>query len=429
MLALDEPAAPSADRVVGSWIGVFLIAFAITFTVAPLMRWLAIRNGIVDRPDLTRKSQLEPVAYLGGVALFLGWLGGVLCTYVIGPEAGPGWDPALVAGVGFPLSLIFGATVITLTGLIDDVYGISPRVKIGGQFLAAAALAWSAQNLGVKLVNDTLAVGGLSVPFLVAYVLGAVVIAAFVVGGCNSMNLMDGLDGLAAGVSAIVFVGFLFIAVNVTIGMADPSLGRVPVVMCLASLGAVLGFLPYNYNPAHIFMGDAGSLLIGYLCVSTLLLFADAPRGGPVWVAAGLIVYALPITDMFITIWRRALQGQPLLQADTGHLHHRVLYLAQRFIPSPNLCVKLAVWVMYLLAAVFAVVGCSLMFVRWRYVMTTFVAIFGFVLVGAYKTGRRQAILEKGRRQKSRHAISDAAAASVGDSQPAETTSPSSWRQ
>jgi len=133
-----------------------------------------LRNGVVDLPDVERKNHIEPIAYLGGVAGFGGWLGGV----VFGSYRIPGALEGSVSPVGyfhFPFALVFGATVIMVTGLVDDVRGISPRMKIGGQFLAAAALAWSSQNMGTELVADTLAAVGITVPFFVAYHLGAAI--------------------------------------------------------------------------------------------------------------------------------------------------------------------------------------------------------------------------------------------------------------
>ena len=178
-------------------VSVFFVAFVVSVVLSPVMRWMAVRNGIIDLPDRGRKSHVEPVAYLGGVAIFVAWLSGLASTGLLSwGSFGQGGNGE---SIGFPLPLIVGATVIVVTGLIDDVYGITPRVKIGGQFMAAAALAWSSQNLGTKLVTDLFAAGGLTVPFTLAYVLGAVVVAMFVLVGCNSMNLLDGLDGLAGG--------------------------------------------------------------------------------------------------------------------------------------------------------------------------------------------------------------------------------------
>lgn len=379
----------SAGQLVAGHIDAFFLAFLVSILVAPLLRWLAVRNGIVDRPDPGRKMQTEPVAYLGGVAIFLGWLVGVMFSGMVVVGGAERTRDTIL-----PFSLVFGATVIMVTGLIDDVYKIAPRVKVGGQFLAAAALAWSSQNMGTKLVIDTFEAVGFSVPFELAYVLGAAVIAMFVVGGCNAMNLLDGLDGLAAGVTAIMSLGFLFIAVQLGTRISGADLGQEPIMMCLAILGAVMGFLPYNFNPANMFMGDAGSLLLGYLCVSTILLFANAPNGGPILVTAALIVFALPIMDMVLTISRRALKRQALSQADKRHLHHKLLGVFQRFDLPQNLSVKLAVLTMYGLAATFTILGCLMVFLRWRYILAVFFAIFGFVVVGAYKAGRQELLLE-----------------------------------
>ena len=275
------------------------------------------------------------MAYLGGVAIFLGWVAGVVFSLFQYYRYGA--DPMDLN----PLkSILFGAAVITVIGLIDDVYGISPRVKVGGQLIAAAALA--GQTVGMRLVQDVLGIVGLSgAPWLV-YVLGAAVITLFVLGGCNSMNLLDGLDGLATGVGIISCLGFLFIAVYIVLQppvqlspdltdsarriaaanlAADEMMGPVRVVMCLALLGALLGFLPYNFNSATIFMGDAGSLLLGFLCISIMLLFAHTQPAGPKFVTASLIVFAVPITDTSLAIIRRKLRGQPLSSPDNQHLH------------------------------------------------------------------------------------------------------------
>jgi UDP-GlcNAc:undecaprenyl-phosphate GlcNAc-1-phosphate transferase len=383
MFLLGDATAPITRSVVGDNIGVFFVAFVLTIMFVPVVRWLAVRKGIVDLPDVERKDHLEPIAYLGGVALLMGWLAGVVYGFYKAPQWGH---------FNFPVALIFGATVITVTGLFDDVRGISPRVKVGGQFIAAAALAWSSQNMGTELVTDVMAAVGVKVPFFVAYHLGAAVIAAFVLGGCNSMNLMDGLDGLAAGVAGIVCIGLLFIALNGGLLEADPALGRLQIVMCLAIVGAVLGFLPYNFNPANIFMGDAGSMLLGYLCCTVILLFAAAPYRGPGLVTAAVIVCALPIVDMILAVSRRILQGSPVSQADHEHLHHRVLSVVMRLNLSKPISVKISVVLMYLMTTAFAVLGCSLVFLRWRYVLAVFVALFGFIVVGAYKAGRYRAL-------------------------------------
>ncbi len=388
----------SLDDVLGPYTWVFIVAFAGTILSTPMMRFIAIRGGIVDWPDLKRKSHIEPVAYLGGVAIFLGWAMGLFMCLSLVPHYARIPDFALLTHIRFPLSLFVGAAIVLIVGLFDDVYGVSPRVKIGGQLLAAAALSFSELNLGTKLVHQSLIALNIEAPAMVSYCLGTVFIALLVLGGCNAMNLLDGLDGLAAGVSAISCVGFLFIAVFTAMlhlqseEVATGAVGTmhsdpVRLLMCLALLGALLGFLPYNFNPANIFMGDAGSLLLGYLCSTLILLFADVQVVGPKLVMAAVIVFALPISDTSLAIFRRLLRGQPIFSADNQHMHH-VLVRA-------GLSVRRAVLTLYGLSAFFALMGCLLVFIPWRFVIAVFLVIFGFVLVTAYKIGHRQMLRQK----------------------------------
>lgn len=376
-------------QVIAPYMGIFFVAFFIAIIATPLMRMLAVRNGIVDLPDLKRKNHIEPVAYLGGVAIFLSWLIAIGTAYYVAPD-----HMALQLARGNPLlSIMLGAGAITLTGFFDDVYSISPRVKIGGQLFAAAALA--NYNVGTQLIGlifsivgvEACNVAGWDALPLVNYVLGTALIAAMVLGGCNAMNLIDGLDGLASGVTVIAGVGFLCIAAHVS--LTTPDLLRDParIAVCLALIGAVLGFLPYNFNPASIFMGDAGSLLLGYLCVASILLYADAGGHSLLLVTAGLIVFAVPITDTSLAIFRRKMQGKPILSPDSQHIHH--------LLRRSGLSVKQSVAVIYLAAGMFALLGYTMvaMELRWRYVLAVFFVIYGFIVVTAYKYGRQYAIL------------------------------------
>ncbi|MBL4701300.1 MAG: undecaprenyl/decaprenyl-phosphate alpha-N-acetylglucosaminyl 1-phosphate transferase, partial [Phycisphaeraceae bacterium] len=292
-----------------------------------------------------------------------------------------------------PFAIVIGGAVIALTGVIDDVYGVSPRVKVGGQLFAAAALA--TQDVGTELVIDTFSSLGVAFPHsdLVAYVLGAVFIAVLVVGGCNSMNLLDGMDGLASGISAIAVGGLLIISLIVAIGMSNPMAeppgidlitSPIRIVMCLAIIGTIMGFLPYNFNPANIFMGDAGSLLLGYLCVSTLLLLAHAPGPGPALVMAALVVFALPFTDTILAITRRKLSGKPIFSPDKAHLHHQLR--------KSGLTIKQTVLAMYALSFGFATIGCMMVFLRWRYVLAIFFVLFAFIAVTAIKSAQNKVI-------------------------------------
>lgn len=337
---------------------VFIAGFLITLAATPVMQRLALILGVVDAPDLHRKQHREPIAYLGGLAVFVGFMAAILVSYfTIDGEAA---DLA-----PFPMSILVGASAIALTGLADDIWQWDARLKIAGQLIAAAALAHSEIGVGAitgllqpffgnpeatlfTLGSFTILNGTLFYWIAVAFV-GFVIIAA-----CNSANLIDGLDGLLTGSTAIMSAGFLAVSLLMasTLAIEDPqtSYAGVRVILSLALLGTMLGFLPWNFNPAVIFLGDCGSLLIGYLCVTTILLFGE--QGSTSLVLAGFIIFGLPITDTTLAIIRRKLAGVSMDTSDAQHIHHQL----KRTFGS----VKKAVFSLYGITAVFTMIGVAL---------------------------------------------------------------------
>ncbi len=389
------------EQVLSPYVSVFAVAWAVSMIATPVMRKLALANGIVDWPDLRRKHHLEPVAYLGGVALFLGWAAGVMVALFLQPHTSASDVQQLAfKAVKFPNAILVGALVITIVGLVDDVYGSSPRVKIGGQLIAAAMLAGN--EIGTKLASgliaaifDALSLNTNIIPGFSShnallnpcYYLGAAIVVFMVISACNATNLLDGLDGLAAGVSTITTAGFLFIAVAIAMGTytaaaQSPIYDPVRVVICLALIGALLGFLPYNFSPANIFMGDTGSLLLGYLSVCMILLIGE--KGDTRLVMAALVVFAVPITDTALAIIRRKAKGQPIFSPDNFHMHHQLVRAGFK--------VPYAVIILYAMAVGFGILGCSMIFIRLRFVALVFMVVMGFILVTAFKIGHRQYI-------------------------------------
>ena len=380
-------------ELLNSYAGVFLAAFLVTLLATPFVRRLAIEMDIIDRPNEARKQHKYPIAYLGGFAVFLGIIAALGYSFIIMDGPGGALGPV-------PLSIIVGILAITFTGLADDVWGWDPRLKIAGQLVAAAALA--VQDIGTRVAEgallpllgkpDTVLVD-LGVSVLAAgdvyYWLGTALIAIFVVGGCNAMNLIDGLDGLCSGTAAIMSTALLVLALLMAsaTAIADPyeSLAGVRIVLCLALLGAVCGFLPWNFNPAVIFLGDCGSLLIGYLVVVNILLLGE--EGQTHLVFAGLIIFALPIMDTSLAILRRKLAGLSMSQADANHIHH----LAKRSLGG----VKRAVLALYAMSIVFAGLGVLLgaaaieQVVRLRIVYAGAIVLFGGIGAVALKTALR----------------------------------------
>ncbi|MBX2852756.1 MAG: undecaprenyl/decaprenyl-phosphate alpha-N-acetylglucosaminyl 1-phosphate transferase [Phycisphaeraceae bacterium] len=369
---------------------VLALSFGATLILTPIMRKLAITNGIVDLPDARRKAHAKPVAYLGGLAIFLGWLVG-MCVF-IGMLFSTDEDNAFASLLGENLSAIafiaMGATAIVLTGLFDDVYGIQARVKIGGQLFAAAAIAQT------RAVDDVIirsfALVNIDPSNFVMQVVGTALIAVLVVGCCNAMNLIDGLDGLSSGVTAIAMAGMLAIcALVLTRYHGDAYIVShlgVPILLSLATIGAVAGFLPYNFNPASIFMGDTGSLLLGYLCVVTILFMGrlDDDAGlSPTVFTGAVICFALPLTDTFLAIVRRKLSGRPIFAPDAMHMHH--------MFRRCGLSVKKSVLAMYTLGLIFAVIGFSLVLLslQWRMAVSAFGLFVLLILVVGYRVSCR----------------------------------------
>ncbi|MCC5829599.1 MAG: undecaprenyl/decaprenyl-phosphate alpha-N-acetylglucosaminyl 1-phosphate transferase [Phycisphaeraceae bacterium] len=349
-----------------------------TLIATPVFRALAIRNRIVDRPDDKRKWQKTPIAYLGGMAVFVGWLVAML-AFLIRSQ-----DPASpTAGAELPIYIILGAFVIVLVGLLDDVVDLSPSLKVAGQFVAAACLANQTfvlpysepMILGQALVIGLFNLVGVTLPPMISYTAGTLLLGLFVLGGCNAVNLIDGLDGLCTGITAITASAFLFFALTV-MQLANfwaelptgPQLlmqADFQIAMCIAIIAAMLGFLPYNFNPAVIFLGDAGSMLIGYLCVALILMFATTGGIGPLLVVAAMIAFAIPVLDTGLTIARRYFQGQPLFKPGPQHTYVQLVRWLESRGHSFESRVRTGVLLLYAIAIALAVVSCLVVVNRW----------------------------------------------------------------
>ncbi|MCH2149283.1 MAG: undecaprenyl/decaprenyl-phosphate alpha-N-acetylglucosaminyl 1-phosphate transferase [Phycisphaerales bacterium] len=348
---------------------VFVIAFLVVLIATPLFRSLAKKLDVVDRPSEARKIHTRVTPYFGGLAILSGLLAGLFYSGMIDD-----W-PAIYRGI--PLGVYVGMIAIAAAGLLDDMTNFAWRFKVALILVAAAALAQSDVGtrvaaglfdwMGLEVLND------LVLPafpnWSVANLIGAFIIGIFVLGGCNATNLIDGLDGLLSGVTGLVAIGLLALScviittmsagmtlvevqyVQETMGTTTVmTLAGVRVVLSLALLGAVLGFLPYNFNPASIFLGDCGSLLLGYMCVVIILMLGEA--GETQLMVAGLIIFAIPIIDTLLAIVRRRVQGKHFWDPDAKHMHH---ILRQR-----TGSVKKAVLSIYAMGAFFAVLGAGL---------------------------------------------------------------------
>lgn len=419
--AQPEGLVVNALELLNTYVPVFLVAFATTLILTPIVRRIAVKAGVIDHPDRVRKEHEYPIAYLGGLAIFFGVFVGIAASYVL-VTGEARFLPAI------PIEIAVGMVAITLTGLLDDIWKLYPRLKIAGQLVAAAALAQA--GLGTQIAQGALfpLLGapahvlletGFSHPFdaltagHVYYAIGVALLAFFVIGACNAANLIDGLDGLLSGSVAIMAVGFLIISLLMAavLGAGDPerSFAAARVALSLALLGAVLGFLPYNFNPAVIFLGDAGSLTLGYLSITLILMFGEEAQT-PL-VLAGLIVFAVPIMDTMLAIVRRRLAGVSFSQADANHIHHQL----KRSLGS----VKRAVLALYAITGFFTMLGVAvaamrlLTGVRIMAIYALAIVFFAFIAAVAIKTARRGAWTIAAVRDERRHALETAEAAAM----------------
>lgn len=283
-----------------------VVGAAVTLVLTPLVRSLSARLGLVDEPN-GRKVHTRTISRLGGIAI-LGGFSAALLFQVFG-ERFLGWRQILGSGgVQLP-GVLFGMLVVFMVGVIDDVVTLSPGTKLLGQF-AAAAIAIAAgvriDFVGNPAGGGLIALGLLGIPLTLIYF----------VGFTNVINLIDGLDGLAAGVSAIAAFSFLVMAVATNQFVAA--------VLAAALIGACVGFLRYNFNPASIFMGDSGAMFLGFTLASISLL-GVMKSVAAITLAVPLLVIGVPIFDTVSAIVRRIKHQRPIQEADKGHIHHRLL--------------------------------------------------------------------------------------------------------
>lgn len=279
------------------------IAFLSSLVATLAVRWIAHHVGLTDRPDAHRKMQREAMALGGGVAVFAGLLA-ALAMLLVTPNH---FRQQVLDGAGDLGWLLVASLVIVLVGLLDDRFNLRGRHKLLGQVAAAMILVPAGFTIhNLRIFDTDIELGLLAVPFTLFWLLGAV----------NALNLIDGADGLASSVGTI-----LCVAIS---GMCLLTGHPVEGIVAWAFAGSLLGFLCFNFPPARIYLGDAGSMLIGLL-LGALAIRASLKGPATVALAAPLAVWAVPIFDISAAIVRRKLTGRSIYTTDRGHLHHRLL--------------------------------------------------------------------------------------------------------
>jgi len=276
-----------------------LVAFLISFAATPAVISLAHKINAIDVPKDNRRVHKKPIPLIGGLAIFYGFVVSVICFATIDKST---------------MGILLGALVVVTAGVIDDMSEMKAIVKLLFQIAAASIAVYA----GVRIEHFANPFFGWFGPeyLVMDYWISVAVTMIWIVGVCNAVNLLDGLDGLAVGVSSIASMSLLAL----TVLSNSPNVA----ILTAAVAGAGFGFLPYNFNPAKIFMGDTGALFLGYIlaCISVegfLKLSAIISFAVPI------LVLGLPIFDTIFAIFRRVLTGRSPMSPDRGHLHHRLL--------------------------------------------------------------------------------------------------------
>lgn len=278
------------------YIAAFAMAFAISLLTTPWAKIISVKVGAIDKPK-SRGMHKKPMPRIGGIAIVLGFMITVITLSFFIEEID------FSQFIGF----LVGALIIFVLGIFDDIYTLRAKLKLAVQIVAALVVIFSGIKINITLFPPiTQYLETLSVPITLFWIIGVT----------NAVNLIDGLDGLAAGVSSIAAISLMILCMMTGSPLA--------VVLTAALAGACLGFLPRNFNPAEIFMGDTGSTFLGFVLAVTSIL--GVFKGYALLaVSVSVLCVGLPVFDTLFAISRRLLNGKPIMEADRGHMHHRLI--------------------------------------------------------------------------------------------------------
>lgn len=331
-----------------------LLGGAVAWAVTPWVRRQAFRWGALDRPD-ARKVHQKVMPRLGGLAVYLGFVVGVLVTM----------QPSRST-----YGLLLGMTLIVLLGALDDIRGLSPRVKLAGQIAAALVLL----PFGVQIYFVTNPLNG---HILELGWLGVPVTVFWVVAVTNAVNLIDGLDGLAGGVSCIA--ALTMAAVGWTQWQVFGAVGQQDVILLALMLASSLvGFLRHNFHPARIFLGDSGSMLLGYV-LAAMAIMGLTKSVTAVSVVVPLVILGIPLLDTTFAVVRRYHNHRPIFQPDKEHLHYQLL--------SMGLSHRQAVLVIYGISVLLGASAVALNLVATDQALALLVILAVVIITAANKVG------------------------------------------
>lgn len=302
----------------------FVLAAVTAAIITPLTIKLAFRVGAIDVPKDERRVHSKPMPRVGGIAFILGFFVSViysLLTTKIGDTTNLFW-------------FFIGLAIVTSVSFLDDIYHLKPWQKLLAQVIAAILVV--ASGLRICYIN---------IPFLSIYglndLLSIIITLGWIIGVTNAINLIDGLDGLATGISAISTLSLIVIFIL-------NGASELPIILTVALLGGLIGFLPYNFNPAKTFMGDTGSNFLGFV-IATVSMIGMSKTYTVMAIILPVIILGLPIFDTLFAIFRRIAHHKGIMQADRGHIHHRLI--------DAGLSQKQAVLVLYGVTALLGILA------------------------------------------------------------------------
>ena len=308
----------------GSFLLIGAVAAVVTFVTTPLVGLLARRRGWVYLPN-DRTVHQSPLPDVGGLAMYVGLVAAMLAAWLVGA-----FDVVFESN-SEPIGVLVAATIVYVVGFVDDIRGLSPPAKVAGTVLAGLALV----QFGVVMYAFRLPF--FDGPILLAQEWRPLVTVLWLLGMTTAINLIDGLDGLAAGIVAIG-AGAFFLYSQELIDSDVLDIRNIGPLMAIIAVGVCVGFLPHNFNPARIMMGDGGALMLGLLlAVATSVVGGRADSFSQEFIgqtyfflaplAIPLLILGVPIVDLAFAIFRRATSRRSLSTADKGHLHHRLMDL------------------------------------------------------------------------------------------------------
>lgn len=277
----------------------FIVSFAFTFATTPLVRRFAFKIGAIDIPKDNRRMHKKPTPRIGGLAIIFGFTVATLCFAQPSRQL---------------YGTLAGAAIIAVMGVIDDCKNLPAKLKFVIQIIAALVVVF-AGDIKIDVFTNPNFLSENPYWVLPEW-LSVTLTVIWIVFITNAVNFIDGLDGLAAGVSAIMSISLVFISIRV---------GEYPIaILGIALMGSCFGFLPFNFNPAKIFMGDTGSTFLGFM-LATLSIQGVFKSYAVISFAVPLLILGLPLFDALFAMIRRILRGQSPMTADRGHLHHRLV--------------------------------------------------------------------------------------------------------